>query len=75
MGGRQYKQETMRRGHWAVERRADGRYVYKLDPEKGETATRLLQADENILLFTDARGNLLVGNENFSYTLSKTYIR
>jgi hypothetical protein len=75
MGGRQYRQETMRKGNWSIERRLDGRYVYKLDPEKKDAATHLLQADENILLFTDASGNLLVGNDDFSYTLNKTYIR
>ena len=75
IGGRQYRPETMRKGAWKIERRSDGRPVYILDPEKGEAAVHLLQAAENILLFTDGKGQLLVGNDDFSYTLSKTYLR
>jgi hypothetical protein len=74
-GGRGYKKETMTRGHWEISQRRDGKMIYKLDPEKKASAVYLLKADDNILFFTDPEGNLLVGNENFSYTLNRTIDR
>ena len=70
-GGRGYKKETMARGRWEIIRK-NGRIIYKLDIEKYTHPLYLLKADDNILFFTDAAGNLLVGNENFSYTLNRT---
>lgn len=46
-----------------------------LDPEKGDAATHLLKAADNILFITDAKGNLLVGNEDFSYVLNVVEIK
>ena len=69
-GGMGHRISTMDRGNWSVVKEK-GRIIYKLNPEKQSRATYLLQADNNILLFTDAEGNLLVGNENFSYTLNR----
>ena len=74
-GGTAYRQETMVKGKWEIIKGADGRVVYKLDPEKKNAATHLLKADDNILLFTDAQGNLLVGNEHFSFTLNRTKVK
>lgn len=71
-GGRGYKKETMDKGSWEISSGKDGRVIYKLDPEKKASAVNLLKADDNILFFTDHEGNLLVGNENFSYTLNRT---
>jgi len=71
-GGMGYRKETMTRGSWEITRGRDGRVIYKLDPEKKTFAVYLLKADDNILFFTDSAGNLLVGNENFSYTLNRT---
>jgi hypothetical protein len=74
-GGRAYRKETMDRGNWAISRGKDGRLIYTLDPEKKTTAVHLVKADDNILFFTDANGNLLVGNEDFSYTLNRVHDR
>jgi hypothetical protein len=74
-GGRGYKKETMTRGSWEITRRKDGMVIYKLDAEKKNFAVYLLRADDNILIFTDPEGNLLVGNEDFSYTLNRTIDR
>jgi len=46
--------------------------MYILDPEKKNAAVHLLRVDENILLFTDPDGNLLVGNQDFSFALNRT---
>lgn len=69
-GGRQYRKETMDRGKWEVIQKG-GRTMYKLTAEKYPKAIYLVRADDNILFFTDAEGNLLVGNEDFSYTLNR----
>ena len=74
-GGKGYKKETMTRGSWEVTRRKDGRVIYKLNAEKKNFAVYLLKGDDNILFFTDPQGNLLVGNEDFSYTLNRTIDR
>ena len=74
-GGTAYRQETMVKGKWEIVTRPNGRIIYKLDPEKQDAATNLLKADDNILLFTDAEGNPLVGNKDFSYTLNRTKVK
>jgi hypothetical protein len=48
-----------------------GRIVYRLNDDKENGFLYLLKLDENILMFTDAQGNLLVGNEDFSYTMNR----
>jgi len=73
-GGRQYKKETMIRGNWEIIRKNE-RTIYKLQTEKRRRPLYLLRADDTILFITDAEGNLLVGNEDFSYTLTGTIDR
>ncbi|MDB5231123.1 MAG: hypothetical protein JWN76_1928 [Chitinophagaceae bacterium] len=70
-GGRAYKKETMTKGRWQIIRK-NGRTIYKLDTENENAVIYLLRGDDNFLFFTDEEGNLLVGNENFSYTLNRT---
>lgn len=60
-----------RKGKWKIVEGADGRRIYELYNAKAQPFLYLVQADENILLFTDAKGNLLVGDEDFSYTLNR----
>lgn len=69
------KKENMIKGNWEIARGKDGRIIYKLSPEKKSATLYLVKADDNILFFTDAEGNLLSGNENFSYTLNRTSYR
>jgi hypothetical protein len=70
-GGRSYKKESMTKGSWQILRK-EGRTIYKLETEKRAAPFYLLRADDTILFFTDAEGNLLVGDEDFSYTLNRT---
>jgi hypothetical protein len=70
-GGRGYRKETMDRGKWKATHGKDGRTIYTLSPEKEPWSFNLVQIDDNILVFTDKEGNLLVGNEEFSYTLNR----
>jgi len=41
--------------------------------EKPNESIYLLKLNENILGFADQQGKLLVGDKNFSYTLSKRW--
>jgi len=71
-GGRGYRKETMDKGKWEIIRDKDGRWIFKLYHEKYPEPLYLLRVDDTILVFTDPEGNLLVGNEDFSYTLNRT---
>lgn len=69
--GTAWRKENGQTGNWAVIPGKNGRIIYQLKDNKGTTVLHLLKADENILLFTDANGNLLTGDEDFSYTLNR----
>jgi hypothetical protein len=60
-------------GTWKIMTGKDGRIIYELKPDNESTPTYLLKLDDNILSFTDEKGNLLVGNEDFSFTLSRRW--
>ena len=60
-------------GTWKISKGKDGRIVYELRPDKVTVPTYLLKLDENILVFTDSKGNLLVGDGDFSFTLSRDF--
>ena len=70
--GTPYRKEGGIKGKWKIIAGEDGRTVYRLYDEAGNAFISLLKTDENILLFTDTKGKLLVGNEDFSYTLNKS---
>jgi len=60
------------KGEWKIITGADGRITYQLYDKTGKILINLLKTDENILVFTDQGGKLLVGNEDFSYTLNRS---
>ncbi len=51
----------------------DGRVVYALSDQNGKSFIHLLKLDEGVLIFTDVKGNLLVGDHDFSYTLNRKF--
>ncbi len=69
--GTPWRVQGGRKGNWKTVAGKDGRIVYQLNDEKENGFIYLLKLDENILVFTDATGKLLVGDEDFSYTLNK----
>jgi hypothetical protein len=69
--GTSYRTEGGKNGSWKILLRKDGRKVYQLNDEKGNVLLRLLKLDDNILVFTDANEKLMVGDEDFSYTLNR----
>jgi len=71
MGGMGYRKETMARGKWQIVTESDGRIIYRVYSDKWVHSLDLLKGDDNILFFIDAGGRLLVGNEDFTYTLNR----
>ena len=68
-----YRAEGGRRGNWKITTGKDGRIIYQLLEESGKPFINLLKLDEGVLIFTDSKGNLLVGNPDFSYTLNRRF--
>ena len=62
-----------KKGTWKIIAGKDGRIIYELTPDKESIPTYILKLDEGVLIFTDAKGNLLVGNQDFSYTLNRRF--
>jgi len=62
-----------KKGTWKIITGKDRRIIYELTPNKGTNSTYLLKLDEGVFIFTDAKGNLLVGNHDFSYTLNRCF--
>jgi len=63
--------EGGKRGTWKMSTTSKNHTLYSLNDSTGKPFIYLLKADENILLFTDADGKPLTGDEDFSYTLNK----
>jgi hypothetical protein len=68
--GTVWRQGVDRTGNWKLVTAKNGKVFYQLNDEKGDGFVYLLKVDEHILVFTDASGKLLVGNEDFSYTMN-----
>lgn len=63
-----------REGTWTIINGMDGdpdALVYQLQPDDAQGPVSFLKVDENHLFLMDRAMNLLVGNELFSYTLSR----
>ena len=66
--------ESVIRGKWIVAKgipKDTGAIVYQLDPDQSDKSLLLLKGDDNVLFFLDKNRNLLVGNNEFSYTLNR----
>ncbi len=70
-GGSGYRKETMDKGTWSIQTLSNGRIIYQLKPDNKDHVISLLKGDDNILFFVRPDGSLLVGNEDFSYTLNR----
>ena len=67
------RDEGGKRGNWKITTGKDGRIIYQLNDENGKPFIYLLQLMQGVLIFTDANGNLLVGDHDFSYTLNRRF--
>ena len=68
--GTLWRKDDARTGNWKIIAGKKGNIIYQLADGKGNGFLYLLKLDEHILMFTDAKGKLLVGDEDFSYTLN-----
>lgn len=62
-----------KKGNWKIIGGKEGRIIYELNDENEKPFIYLLQLDQGVLIFTDANGNLLVGDHDFSYTLNRRF--
>jgi hypothetical protein len=69
--GTPYRKAGGKTGTWKITMGRNNRIIYQLNDDDGKGFIYLLKADEHILLFTDAGDKLLVGNEDFSFTLNR----
>ncbi len=69
--GTPWYKEGGKTGNWKITQGKQGRIIYQLNDDKENGFVYLLKLDEHILVFTDAEGKLLVGDEDFSYTLNR----
>jgi len=60
-------------GKWRVITGESNRVNYQLLNDNGSVFLNLIKPDDNVLLFADPQGRLLVGNEDFSYTVSRVF--
>lgn len=73
LDGTLYRDQT-RKGTWKMIRGIStnpGAVIFQLDPDATQGSLLFLKADDNILYFLDRSRNLLVGNQDFSYTLNR----
>ena len=69
--GTLWRKENGQAGIWKIITAKNGNILYRLNNEKGDGFLYLIQPGEQIILFTDATGKLLVGDMDFSYTLNR----
>jgi hypothetical protein len=70
-GGNKFLNEPMKKGKWQIITGKNGRIIYQIYRDIPEHAAYLVKGDNNIVFFADDKGQLLVGDKNFSYTLSR----
>ena len=71
--GTSYRVEGGKKGKWIINTDKNGKIVYDLLDETGKPLFHLLKLDDGVLIFTDEKGNLLVGDHDFSYTLNRKF--
>lgn len=71
--GTGYRLEGGKKGKWLINTDKNGKIIYDLLDENGRSLFHLLKLDEGVLIFTDEKGNLLVGDHDFSYTLNRMF--
>jgi hypothetical protein len=69
--GTNWRKEGNKTGNMKIIKGTNNRIMYQLNDDDGKGFIYLLKLDEHILVFTDANGKLLVGDEDFSYTLNQ----
>jgi hypothetical protein len=66
-----WRKDGGRKGSWKIVSKEDGRIFYQLHDENGNLLISFIKLDNGVLIFTDKKENLLVGDHDFSYTLNR----
>ena len=71
--GTGFREQGGKKGNWKIIAGKNGSIIYQLDAAAidDKTPLYLLKLDDKILYFIEANGNLMVGNEDFSYALNR----
>ncbi len=70
--GTAFRNEGVKTGTWKIISGKYGNAIYQLNDKEGRPALYLSKLDEHVFIFTDRGEKLLVGDEDFSYTLNYT---
>lgn len=70
--GTGFRSDGGRKGRWIIVNKV-GKITYELLDENEKPLFHLLKLDDGVLIFTDEKGNLLVGDHDFSYTLNRKF--
>ncbi|MES1217181.1 MAG: hypothetical protein ABUT20_16830 [Bacteroidota bacterium] len=70
--GIEWRKPEGKKGNWKIITAKD-KVIYQLNEKDGKPFIYLLKTDENVLLFADAKGHPLVGDEDYSYSLSRVF--
>lgn len=60
-----------KKGTWSIVKNSNNNSFYKLTDSNKQLPVFLVKIDDNIFMFANKEGNLLVGDEDFSYTLNR----
>jgi len=60
-------------GSWRIVDAKDGALIYEIYDDHDKPYLSLMKLDEHILVFTDRDNKLLVGDQDFSYTMNRVY--
>ncbi|HKP32166.1 MAG TPA: hypothetical protein VJT83_05545 [Chitinophagaceae bacterium] len=66
-----YDWHIMYRGKWEIIEEKNNRINIKLTPDDSHPPLYLVRLNDDLLYFTDAKGNLLVGDTDFSYVMNR----
>lgn len=69
--GTLYRTQRIVEGKWQVAKSKNGGVTFRVFFDEWPHSLDLLKGDDNVLFFTDTSGEVLVGNEDFSYTLNR----
>lgn len=71
--GTPWREQRGRTGKWELVSANAGHVIFRLNKDDGSALLNLLQLDNNVFVFIDAAGKLLVGDQDFSYTLNRFF--
>ena len=71
--GTAYRTQNGKTGTWRMIDGKGGGIVYELNNDQEKNYIHLVKLDEQLLVFSDGEGKLLVGNRDFSYTINRVH--